>query len=259
MRHYTLRGADSPSKPALLFEIKIDLQDARSGYRDSDYAFFKGSWPLDEEIVWTRDMVTRIPSDQLMEIPPPSQPPWPASGDEKITRFLVSHYGPKVWKNYELDLYSRPGESEAEFVNRCREELEEERSQAMKKLREVFLHRFFELRQRLVKAIEGSQEGEDLKRRELSLLGSLFHQAREDLSRWFLIDDDQWLSRHEASVELPSHLELRDRLADLRGEIADHYRQTCSLFEERATRVESYPVSVGPSAIEIMSRSIFWE
>ena len=260
MKHYSLKDLRHPVKPALLFEVKIDLQDVRSGYRGSESGLFKGDWLTDQRyLVWTKDMVSRLNPEQLQVITPPLELEWPEGGDETIITYLLRHYRPRIWKNYHLRVYSGPTESREDFIERCRETLNQQRSIEMKKLREVFMHRFFELEQRLVRFVSEEDTNEELKMERQAAITALFCEAREELSRCFVRDDYQLLGKDDLVWSLASNPECQDRLDNLRMDLISLFNEVSSRYEESAIRVEAYEVTARRPGIEIVSRSFLWE
>ncbi len=259
MKHYSLRSAGGSQRPSLLFEIKIDLHDVRSGYNVSETAWYAGQWiagRLDES--WTEDMVSRVDYRALKAIAAPEAVDWPEWGDDEIVRYLTRYYRPQIWKNRDLRLYSRADETRQEFVERCREELVPERLRDMKKLREVFLHRFFEMEHRLISSSRDEDLDEDVQLRRATAATELFSDVREDLSRIFVEDEFRLLGEADLNWDLADP-DADDRLQDLRADLVDRYNEINSRLEEEACGIESYDVTASRTAFEIVTRSILWQ
>lgn len=259
LKHYRFKNSDSAVRPSLLFQVKIDWRDVRSGYRGSDFALFKGEWLQEEELSWTPDMVSPVDLDRLEPIKPPEDVYWPASAEDKIISYVIRHRRPSIWKNSGLGLYSEPSESREEFVQRCREALLEEKSAEMKKHREIFLHRFFELEHRLRKEIEEGELAEDAQSRIQARLDLLFSEGREDLSRWFASDAHAVMGDGDLDWQLDSLPEFQERIDALRSDLVSSFNEINAVFEERAEDVERYQVPVPRSAVEIVASGILWE
>lgn len=270
MKHYVLKGLGSranlkvPSWFTLLFEVKIDIQDVRSGYRNSRHQYFEAAWLEDPDLSWTPDLVREIPAEQLEEVPPPAQPEWPRFGDQKIIHYLMQHQGPRVWRNRELEMYASAQETEAEFIERCREQLDEERRRELKKIKDVLLHRFLELEQKVIHALEQMEDGtkewnSDLRNHKISSVRSLFSTVREDLGRWFLRSDYRPLSKSDLEWRGDIPVEFLEKLLDLRGELISKYNQIGAFYEQKARAVETYEVPLSYAKIDIVSRGILWK
>ena len=104
----------------MLFGIDLELQDMRSGYRNSCRLFLQAQWLKERHLSWICDMVCQVQSERLEEIQPPSQLKWPAFSDEKIIDYMVQYCRRQIWRNLPLRMYAHPGETKSEFLTRCR-------------------------------------------------------------------------------------------------------------------------------------------
>lgn len=256
LRHYALIGA-TPRTPSLFFEAQVDIQDSRSGYRDSRHSFFQAEWLEDPDFKWTRDMVREISPDWLEEIVPPSPLQWPFFGDQKIVEYLGEHFRPRIWKNYSLEMYSTARENREELIARCREALLPERNLELRKLREIFMRRFMEMEHRLVGALEQGPWDQDVKTRYLFSLRNTFSNIREDLRCWSLREDHR--PAEDFSWTLDVYPEFQEKVNDLRAELIEQYDQINAQYEQRAGQVESYEVPLSYPRIEVLARGIVWK
>ncbi len=259
VKSYSRPGSVAASRPSLLFQVKIDSQDVRTGCRVSDDGFFQAEWLPDTEMDWARDMVVRYRGGELREIDPPRQLGWPEGAEERLLAFLARHYRVRVWRNPEVGLYSLPAEEKAEFVQRCRDALLPERAARMKKLREIFHHRYFELEQRLKEETLAGDEDPDLKQNRLARLESLFSDAKEGLSRWFVEDGNQLIGEGDLTWELRGQPDFQERIDALMADFATGFNRICSEFEEKASRIDEYDIPINRGAVDIVLTGILWE
>ncbi len=259
VKSYSRAGSVSATLPSLLFQVKIDFQDVRTGCRISDDGYFRAEWLPDAEMDWARDMVVRCGAVEFREIDPPRGLDWPDGAEERMLGYLARHYRVRVWRNPEVGIYSLPAEEKAEFVQRCRDALLPERSARMKKLREIFHHRYFELEQRLKEETLAGDEGTDFKQSRLARLESLFSEAKEGLSRWFVYDGNQLIGEDELTWELRGQPEFQERIDALMADFATGFNRICSEFEEKASRIDEYEIPINRGAIDILSTGILWE
>ncbi len=259
MRHYRLRSTETGNQVWLLFELKIDLQDVRSGYRQSDWGLcLAAPWLEDRELDWTVDMVRRFDPGDLEEVNPRQQFPWPDVADQKMISYMVKYYRPQSWRNAALGLFSHPRETRDEFLARCRDSLREERERELRRLREVFYHRFVEMEHRFAAGIEHQQFDEQWKGRRLAEIQHLFNRVGEELSRRFL-DLSQPTEPPAPLTDIvgidPDSLQ---KLQVLRKELVDNCNQVLSDFERQASEIEPYEVPLSYPQVEIVSRAILW-
>ncbi len=260
MRHFALKDSSNPGRPALLFETDIDFHDVRSGTAVADHAFFAAVWLQGgDDLSWTQDMVRRLSSDQLTLIEPPWQLEWPESADHQFLDHLLSSYRVMIWKNSVLGIYSQGGETREEFEERCRESLRELRFQELKQLREIFLHRFFELEKRATEQTESQDWDVKLEAQGRAQVVALFSRIREDLSRWFVNDSHQILPLSQADWSLASFPDIEERVLELKHDLTSACNRVSSRYEEEARSIEPYSVRLASSAVRIVSRNILWE
>ncbi len=255
MKHYRLKGTVKATTPSVLFEVTLELQDVRTGYRGSDEGCFRGTWLEDAELNWTKDMVEWVRSEELEECTPPRTLSWPDSLDEKIIHYIMQQYRPQVWRNPEIRLYSSPRESREEFIERCRDHLSGERVAEWKQLTDVLHHRSLELEKRLL-ASEG-EEDDELRFRRTSLIETLFWNLREDWNRLFVPDGGP-LSPVEEIATVPVDPDLQEEVQSFWKDLVARYNEIHRKYEEDAIGIEPHEVHVSRSQVEISSRGVLW-
>ena len=255
MRHYRLRGTCGTSTPSVFFEVKLELQDVRTGYRVSDQGCFRGIWLEEAELNWTKDMVELVHPEDLEECSPPRPLSWPDSLDEKIIHYVMRQYRPRIWKNLEIRLYSGPKESRGEFIERCREHLSAEHAAEWKQVTDVLHHRSLELEKRLLETV--SQEDVEVRVRRMSLIQTLFWNLREDWNRFF-VPDGLPLSLTEEIVKVPVDPDLQEEVQSFWRGLVSRYNDIQEKYEHDAVSIEPHEVHVSRSQVEISSRGVLW-
>ncbi|MDA2934535.1 hypothetical protein MYX82_09340 [Acidobacteria bacterium AH-259-D05] len=258
MKHYRLERTTEPERPSLLFEINMQLQDVRSGYRVVEFRFFKAEWLEEKDLGWTRDMVCEIHREILVEVDPPSDLSWPEFSDEKMIQYLVQYYRPQIWRNHLIGMYSHEGETKEELISRCREALFEEQSQELKKFREVFLHCFLELEQEIFRNVPQEGWDDDWKNLILMRIRDLISREGQDLSRWSRGDQCPPADKKASKGTLRVDPSVQEKLDDLADVFISRYHQIDQEYEEKANQIEPYEVPVSYSQIDIISRGIIW-
>ncbi|MFB3902868.1 MAG: hypothetical protein ACE15E_05390 [Acidobacteriota bacterium] len=259
MKHYRFRSSDSLAVPSLLFELKIDLQDMRSGYRYSDWGLFaEAPWIDDLDLEWTADMVKWLDPAELVETPVTTVLGWPELADQKVIRYLTRYYRPRAWKSLTLGIFSHCGESQADFINRCREECRDRREKDLRKVRELFYHRFVELERRLISQAEREEPTESWRARRTIRIQDTFNALREQMSR-MLLDANQPISAFPPSpLAEGMGVDGKTRFDALCREFLNRYNEVLTDYEAQASQIEPYLVPLAYSQIEIVSRSILW-
>lgn len=259
MKHYRFRSGNSVEVPSLLFEIKIDLQDMRSGYRYSDWGLFvEGPWIDDLDLEWTADMVHWPDPGDLIETPGKASMTWPELADQKVVRYLTRYYQPRAWKNVSLNLFSNSAETQADFIARCREECCDLREKGLRRVRELFYHRFVELERRLVLKAEQEEPTETWRARRIILIQDAFNDLREHMSR-LLLDLNRPIATFPVTPSAEGiGVDGKARFDALWQEFLNKYNEVLIDYETQANQVEPYLVPLSYSQIEIVSRSVLW-
>ncbi len=259
MKHYRFGSGESARVPSLLFEIKIDLQDMRSGYRYSDWGLYlQAPWIDDHDLEWTADMVKWLDRTDLVETPVDTVLAWPQLADQKVVRYLTRYYQPRAWRNLCLNLFSHSGESEADFIARCRDECRERRERELRRIRELFYHRFVDLERRLIARAEQDEPTESWRARRTIRIQDAFSELREQMSRLLLnanrpISEFPPISRAEGIG-----VDGKARFDALCLEFLNRYNEVLTDYEAQAKQIEPYLVPLAYSQIEIVSRSVLW-
>ncbi len=259
LAHYRLLHGSAAQEPKLLFDVKVEIQDVRSGYDGSRKFLFLAEWLEDWELKWTRDMVREVSFEELEPIHPARSVSWPPLAEDLIADYVARLPGPQIWHSRELGIYSERTESSEDFLGRCRESLVAERSARMRNLSELFFHRFLRLEKILLDLLN-SEEGLDANQ-HLALeadLKQLFSSGRESLSRIFVEDDFRLLQEEELGWRFPRRPEHDEHLQALAADLVRDHNAISLDFEERAKDIEPYVVPLGSAQIETFSRGVVW-
>jgi len=258
LKHYQVRDESDTSQPSLIWEIRLDIQDVRSGYRGSDSALFLGPFLDQSDIDWSEDLVKPLDNTNLEKISPPRKVTWPAGADEKLIRHLLQHYRIPVWRNYRLGIYSTPQESREDFVSRCLSAIAEERSSALQKVQDIFLRRFLEIEQLLLEEVRVEDAQPELQERMLSQVKDLFSDFREDFSRCFVEESLDPLNESDLDWTGKIDIELQERILKLRSDLVARYNEINEAAKKKASSIEEYEVALSYQQIQIISRGVLW-
>ncbi len=245
--------------PFVLFDVRVDYHDVRSGQSGSETGLFSATILEDEDLDWTPDMVRRVSFDELEETVSPYPVDWPESAQNQITRYMLKHFHRTAWKNVGLALYSGPGESIEDFNQRCLEELVEDRRIAVTQIRDVFLHRFIENEQRVMSRMR--EEGWDERSLEarLSEIKDAFSEVRDRFSRCFLNESWEPLSAEDLVWTRLADVEAQERLAALRDELISQHNMAIAQVKRRLTEIEPYELALNHADIGVTPIGFLWE
>ena len=240
----------------MLFGVDLEVQDVRSGYRNSCRLFLQAEWLSTRQLSWTRDMVCEIHPERLEEIQPPSRLKWPAFSDERIIGYLAQHYRPRIWRNLPLGMYAHPGETKSEFLARCRDRLRDERAEEQRKLWDIFVRRFLELEQRFLSgSLHKEEKDPEWKKAGAERFRDLLSRQREQL--WSLRDQFQ-PSQSPAFAAAPSDPFVVERSVQLLQDLTKSCAEIEQFYEASAREIDCYQVTVNHPQMEVVSRGIMW-
>lgn len=259
VKHYKPKGADAARDcPDLLFEVRFDFHDVRSGLSGSESGLFTAQMLVDEDLDWTTDMVCSFEPAGLVEIKPIRVLEWPAAADAQITRYFLKNRRTVLWKNGELGIYSQTGESRDEFVARCVELVSEERRSVLTQVRDIFIHRFLEAEQRALDALQDEEWTSRERDRRSAELRNAFSEIRESFSRCFLRDRLEPLTKKDLAWTSRLDVETQERLETVRDECLSMFNRLTHEVLKRARGVEIHEVSLSHDEIDIVSRGFLW-
>ncbi len=259
IKHYRAKTAEAlRAQPDLLFEVRFDFHDIRSGLSGSDSGAFHAPVLTEPEPDWVTDMVRPIDLGTLEEIEPVRSVEWPEGTDARITRYFLKNRRISLWKNSELGIYSRMGESGDEFVSRCIELLSDERRSVLIQVRDVFIHRFLEAEQRAVDCLQDEAWTARERDRRSADLRNAFSEIRESFSRCFLHENLQPLTQKDLFWTGRLDVETQERLETLRDECLSMFNRLTGQVLNRARAVETYEVSLNHDEIDVASRGFLW-
>ena len=256
--HYRFVGAPGGTEPKLLFDVKIDILDVRSGFRLTERSVFFGDYLDDPDLRWTADMVRPVAFDELEAIED-SPVEWPEHADELIMEYLSRRRTPTIWYHRQLKLYGKVSETKTEFEERCREELLDDRNKKMGDFEKLFFHRLSALERRAFDSLsdrEWIDEGQKLL--VLADVRKLFAEAREKASLVFVVDRGQPSSLIRTGWSVPSDRELEEKLNNLWCDLGQGCKEICGEFDSLATEIDSYEVSFAGQQVDIFSRGFVW-
>jgi len=259
-RHFRRKedGIESLRPSALLFEVRLDFHDVRSGLAGSDAALYTAPVLVDPELDWTADMVATVKWPDFQELEPAPEVPWPEWADGQIIRHFLKHHRIVLLRNSESGLYSMLGESRDDFLRRCLDFLSTAQAQSLMQLRDLFLRRFLEAETRYFGRLgEDELAGETGVAREVELR-DVFSGIRDRFSACFSQAQRGPLSREEFSWVGPRDVEVRERLESLRDEFVSQFNLFYEQLYAKAAQAEEYEVALSHSDIEVMSHAYLW-
>ena len=256
LRHFRKLGASEVSTPSLFFLVRQDIQDVRSSFRTSRSGYFCGEWLDESGLNWTPDMVIPVNRGRIEEFDPPRELDWPDSADNMIMSHSTHHCRPRIWRNAELDLYSKPNESREEFLQRCHRREVRERVLQREELRDLFLHRVIELKMGMLKMVSEEMSADPHRDRRLVTVRSLFSDLAREWDRLALQDGVPVVRTRPSDAG--ADRDLHEMVESFRADLRHRFGRIRVGFRPRVANIEPYEVPVTHSQVEIISRGFLW-
>jgi hypothetical protein len=175
--------------------------------------------------------------------------------ETQFLQYLMRSYEIKVFRNFDLNVYSSPGESMGEFIGRCRDLSDAAKRQELDYLHEIFDRRLEQLKQ---KYLSGNDYSE-LERTEAdSRKRDIFFQISERLADLFL--HAEWDPPHFPPSDRlsPGEEELEQRLAAIHLEARETIRRVCEAHDEKARAIDEYILHPNLKDIHFVRSCILW-
>ena len=259
--------ADTEYVPRFCFEAKIDFADVRSGLRETcGVCSAVDLTPLDEEILWTEDMVWSIDPARIQSDPPPqgrvsALPEFidvhaVAQAETHFVRYLLRYFKLRIYRNFALNVYSNSTEKLPDFTARCRDLLGESFRHDLDALHDVFDRNHEQIKGKYLGTTEW--EGSDSSSPS-SQLKSILHRSSERIAQMFLRAElDLGPPLPAPSCGCSTGLEMEERLCSLE---ADAYRaigRLLATWQDKAYNIDEYVVHPSLKDVHLSRTRILW-
>jgi hypothetical protein len=259
-------SANQELLPHFYVEARIDFNDVRTGFREtvslskaleiySDYA----------DLLWARDMIREVDQRRVKSVMPASARlgPLPSFVDadfisrmeSQFIRHLLNSYEARVFRNSALRVYSLPGESRQDFVQRCRELLDAPMPQELDRLRDLFNRKLGQIRQKYLRPAESGRLEED---RAASRDKDIFSRYSERITGLFLQSGPRRRPVARPPRRLSEGQELEERLSSLELEAHEAITKLEDSFAEKAQSVDEYIIHPNLKDVHFVRTCILW-
>ncbi len=263
--------ADRPAPieyfPLLFIEAKIDFADVRSGLHHScSVCNAMDLTQLEGDTLWTEDMVRAVDASQvrsglpeggqLSKLPEAVNSVFMSRCETQFMQYLMRHFSLRLMQNREAKLYSRPGESQDDFADRCFEALNEAFTRELNSLHSLFARRLEQIRERY-----HEQAGWNWMDRTAGATQfyDLMHKTSERISEAFLRSS----LGMDKPAEVPpqtSHpqMELEEKLWLLETEANEAVVELWNDCRQKVRNIDEYVVHPNLKDIHLVRSCILW-
>jgi hypothetical protein len=271
IKHLYLRKADSQASnaeycPFFYMEVRLDFNDVRTGYRATE-SLNKALeiYAASADLIWAEDMVQDVdprqvassaPADiRIRRLPDFVDAAYISRMETQFIQYLLRSYKTKIFRNFELDVYSSAGESLSDFTMRCLDLLEGSKRHDLDSLRDVFNRRLEQIKQKYLDA--GVSDNIELAKME-SQSKDIFSQYAERIAELFL-RPEPGLNAAGNSLHIPRrNLELEERLLALEMEARQAIAKLWDSNRAKSEAIDEYILHPNLKDIHFVRSCILW-
>jgi hypothetical protein len=258
------RGTSVEYVPFFYIEARIDFNDVRTGFSSMislskaiELHSFSADLPLVEDMVRDIDLQntsSAMPdSARLSRLPDFVDDAFMSQMESQFVRYLLNSFKSRVYRNFELNVYSNAGESLSGFTARCMELLDGARRRDSDNLHEVFNRKLGQIEQKYLN--ESSPDDFEVAR-TASRNRDIFSDYLERIAQLFL--QSKPVLNPDEDQKPRSSLELEERLMSLAVEAREVIAELWDSYEEKARSVDEYILHPNLKDIHIVRSCILW-
>jgi len=217
------------------------------------------------ELLWTDDMIRAVdlaqtsfsaPDGVQIEVLPDFvDANFVTRMENQFVQYLLRSCEARVYRNYDLNLYSCSGESRSDFLKRCVELFEGPKRQELDGLQEVFTRKLEQIRQKYIglpdtgglEQARADSSNKDAVMRCSDRISELFYSAAP------VTDPAVPPSRYLSGIQ-----ELDEQLLSLQKEARQAISVLCSRYDQKAQAIDEYIIHPNLKDIHFVRSCILW-
>jgi hypothetical protein len=252
--------------PFFCVEARIDFNDVRTGFRET-VSLCKALeiYSDNADLLWTDDMIRdvdlrclapSIPAGiHLGILPDFVNSNFLAQMENQFVQYLLRSYEAKIFRNFDLNVYSESGESRAEFCRRCLELFDGRKRYELDRLLDVFNRKLEQVKQKYLGVTESG--GLEQTRSE-SRNRAVFSRYSEQMAEFFNSAEIKLKPVTGPPPQNPDIPELEERLATLDWEVHQEISKLKDSFLEKANAIDEYLLHPNLKDIHFVRSCILW-
>jgi hypothetical protein len=269
---YLFLAIENPNVPEIAYspyfyaEAKIDFNDIRTGFRETvSLSKALEIYSNNADLLWSEDMIQDVDTQRILSSMPDearlgSLPDFVSASfisqmETQFTQYLLRSYSIKIYRNFDLNVYSLSGESRSEFIGRCRELCEGPKRREMDLLHDVFKRMLEQIKQKYMDVNESASLEQS---RTASQNKDIFSHYSERIAALFLRYDSK-SNPSAGPFHPPSGMQdLEERLLSLELDAQKAIRKLLDSCEERAGNLDEYILHPNLKDIHFVRSCILW-
>jgi hypothetical protein len=271
VKHLYIEKTDSQTSnteycPFFYVEARIDFNDVRTGFRETE-SLNKALelYAASADLIWSDDMIQDVDPQKITSSAPRDTPlrrlpdfvdvAYVSQMETQFIQYLLRSHKARIFRNFELDVYSGAGESLTDFSSRCLDLLEGSMRHEVDSLHDVFVRRLAQIRQKYLGV--SASESIELARME-SQSKDIFSQYSERIAGFFL-QPELGLNAEGNSRHVPrKNLELEERLLALEMEARQAIAKLWDSNKAKAQAIDEYILHPNLKDIHFVRSCILW-
>jgi len=260
------RGHDTELTPFFCVEARVDFNDVRTGFRETvSLSKALEIYSSTADLLWTDDMIRDVdlvktsssaPSGiRLGILPDYVDANFLTRMENQFVQYLLRSFEAKIFRNFDLNLYSFPGESRSDFCRRCLELFDGPKRQELSKLHEVFNRKLEQAKQKYLGVAE---PGELEQGKSGSLNRDAFSRCSERISELFyaaelIMKPASGPPQYSCGIR-----ELEEKLFSLEVEAHQAIGDISASYDQKARAIDEYILHPNPKDIHFVRSCILW-
>jgi hypothetical protein len=259
-------GGHKEWTPFFCIEARIDFNDVRTGFRETVSLCKALEIYSDKaDLLWTDDMVcdidlrktgSSIPEGvHLGVLPDFVDPNFLARMENQFTHYLLRSYEARIYRNFDLNVYSISGESRSEFCRRCLELFDGSRRYELDRLHDVFNRKLEQVKQ---KYIARTESGELEHAKAEARNRDIFSHFSDQMAQLFNSAEFKLYPVASPPPHTADILELEERLMGLAWEAHQEISKLSEAFKQKAGATDEYILHPNLKDIHFVRSCILW-
>jgi len=252
--------------PFFCVEARIDFNDVRTGFRET-VSLTKALeiYSDNADLLWTDDMIRdvdlaktspSIPDGiRLGVMPEFVDANFLTQMENQFVRYLLRSFATRIYRNFNVNLYSLPGESRDEFCKRCIELFDGPKRRELDGLHEVFSRK---LEQTKCKYLSLTETGELEQAKSESRNKDAYSRCAERISEMFYMTELRVKPAASPAQYSQGMHELDERLVSLELEALQAISRLVDSYDEKACAVDEYILHPNLKDIHFVKSCILW-
>jgi hypothetical protein len=252
--------------PLFCVEARIDFNDVRTGFRETvSLSKALEIYSDNAEMLWTDDMIRDVDlvkaiasapeGIRLSALPDFVNANFLTRMENQFVQYLLRSFETKIFRNFDLNIYSLSGESRLDFCKRCLDLFTGMKRRELDQQHEVFNRKLEQVKQ---KYIGVTDSGELEKARSESRNRDVFSRCSEQMAELFNSAELRLKPLPSPPPISSSMQELEERLLALEWEAHQAITRLADSFEERACAIDEYILHPNLKDIHFVRSCIFW-